>query len=284
MSAVARPGAEAVVAVGKHLISFEETRDILDYAFAALTINDNDWRTWLAPLGYDHVAPARFAAVMPEGVQARDFCIFCPETGLKLALFIKGEQIMITFGALNATASEVPVGERRTYLRGTIWSAISNLASRKPIIFDRAVDLIRRLQAHDFCAGREIILTGQSFGGGVSSYVALVTDLKAYCFNSLPLGAWVEAEVGAERRELAARKITQLTVLGDWLSDTTVPAVVGLFSRIHVPGRRVYMASAYPRSAIDTHTLLVGSMLCSLGFEDSARPSDILPRLRGDRA
>ena len=115
-----------------------------------------------------------------------------------------------------------------------------NLACDRPLVFERAISLVQLVQNHQAYQNLDLVLTGQSFGGGLASSTALKIDgCRAICFNSLPLGPWAQLEISP----LTEHKITQVTVVGDWLSDNPflrwMPAVLpgksGLLSLQLIP-------------------------------------------------
>lgn len=265
-------------------ITQEEAQEVLHYAFAAPAVHNNEWNTWLAPSGYTHISPIDLPRwVLVDQMEARAFCFFDPETGLKAALFQKENQLLITFAALNGFESEVPQDQRKTYLYRVIQAGAYNLLWDKPRAFERALSLVENIKNLNQFSNFHIVLTGASFGGGVASYVSLKTNLHAFCFNSLPLGSWVQTDAGPQAMELSKRKITQITVETDWLSDNFLMRAFAVLSHHFplplVPGKRVFLPTAYQSNLFETHSYVVGSLLVFKGFNRSDLPEFIIPQL-----
>lgn len=181
-----------------------------------------------------------------------------------MALFRKDRQILVAFGATNSSETEVSPSEKTSYRNYVLWEAVKNIFWKKPLLFQRAYDLVGALRE---VLDGEMVLTGQSLGGGLASYVGLKLDLKTICFNALPLGSWVHQEVPQLDSE---RRITQVTLDTDFLSDNRF---------LWLPGRRLFVPTAYPGNTIETHGYIVGSLLDFLGFSRCAKPAEVVERV-----
>lgn len=264
-------------------ITPEEAKRVLPYAFSAPAIHMNTWSTWLEPSGYRHISPASLTLpVLPGQIEAREACFFDPQTALKVALFQKGNELMLVFGALNSSYTEVDPASRNAYMRKLLGAGGYNLVWGRPLVFQRALELVDMLKNLPHFQNLELRLAGQSFGGGIASYVALKLDCPAICFNSLPIGSWVSRDVGPAGIQLADRNIKQVSVEGDWLSDNFLMRyrdwVSAMISLPSLPGKRVFVPTAYA-SLNETHAYVVGSLLVYTGFDRCAQPAGIVQML-----
>lgn len=98
-------------------------------------------------------------------------------------------------------------------------------------------------------AGKQVILTGHSLGGGLASYASIKTGLHATAVNSAPLAL---NHLGLN--PLKARNITQYYVPGEALSilNAKNPLDIRPGNQIAVQGRNSILD---PRSTISNHSL-----------------------------
>lgn len=265
-------------------ITQTEAKSVLHYAFATPAICTNQWETWLKPSGFKHLSPTSLSMTnLPRQIEKREFCFFDPETALKVALFEKGNDLLVVFGALNSSSTEVDDAQKSAYMRKLLCAGGYNLVWGRPLVFQRACELVTALKEMPRFKHLNMVLTGHSFGGGIASYAALKLNCRAICFNSLPLGSWVKHDIGTEGIKLADRMIRQITIAGDWLSDNFLikyrHLVSAVFTLPSLPGRRVFVPTAYPTNRFETHSYIVGSLLVHTGFDKCDQPASIVPKL-----
>lgn len=256
----------------------EEIKKLLPYAFSALAISDNNPSEWLEyPNGYLHIKPNSLAlAKLPGKLEARESCFYDPETALKIAIYQSGSELLIAFGALNSSKTEVEASLLWTKKRVLLYAGAFNLLWGKPTVFRQAVEFVSLLKDMACFKHLEVVITGQSFGGGLASYTALKIACRAICFNALPLGGWIHTDVESDLKELADKNITQVTIEGDWLSDNTVVRCQCFpFHQVNLVGKRVFVPSAYPGNRMETHDYIVGSLLEEIGIDGSTRPAQL---------
>lgn len=257
-------------------------KEILPYSFAVPTPSNNSWEYWLKPAGYERISPFELhLEKLPGQVEAREECFFCPETALKVGLFRKGNELIVLFGALNSFKSEVAEDQVNSRLWSLIKAGSYNLFLGRPLIFERAHELVTLLRKDPRFKDNELVFIGQSYGGGLAAYNALkVEKCRGYCFNALPIGAWVRAEVGEENYKQARERITQVSINSDWLSDNILMRSRQCFESYlpDLPGIQVIVPSAY-ENPNETHGHVVGSLLKYAGFDVGSSPKDVMEKL-----
>ncbi|MBA2367910.1 MAG: hypothetical protein H0V82_02665 [Candidatus Protochlamydia sp.] len=267
------------ISINNKEISKENISRLLPYSFTAPVISGESYEYWMKPVGYEEINPnALSLGELPGQLEARENCFFCPETALKIAVYKKGNELVIVFGALNAFKTEIPQ-EQHSYKTWTLLKAGSyNLFWGPPLIFKRAHQLVQLIQNAPQFKDDQLVMVGQSFGGGLAAYTALkISNCRGICFNALPLGAWIYEEV-EECKTLAYSKIIQVTVNTDWLSDNFFMRYRNFLDGYmpSLPGKRIFVPTAYPNNSIETHDYICGSFLNYLGYEVSAQPEDVL--------
>src|SRR5262249_13227694 len=125
---------------------------------------------------------------LPSSLEAHDFCLFDTKTHLKLSVLIKGNEVVIPFGALNSQESEVKA-DASTLKMG----AIGNYLGVTPAVYQEADLVVAWLKKQPEIQGKQIILTGGSLGASLASYVALKQGEKAIVFNPYPTGPGLQA-------------------------------------------------------------------------------------------
>jgi hypothetical protein len=257
----------------------EEIKALIPYSFAVPTLCDGPWEYWLKPVGFERISPGELSiGQLPGRLEARATCFFCPETALKVALYKKGNELLVVFGALNSFTTEI-AEEEHCSMRWTVLKAGAyNLYGGRPLMFKRAHQLVKLIQDAAQFKDDQLVLVGQSFGGGLAAYAALkIANCRGICFNSLPLGNWVDQEV-EDCKNLAYEKIKQITVKSDWLSDNCLMRNREMMDSYmpSLPGKMIFIPTAYPNNMFETHAYIVGSLLKFIGHETTSRPEDVI--------
>ncbi|MBA2367911.1 MAG: hypothetical protein H0V82_02670 [Candidatus Protochlamydia sp.] len=259
----------------------DEIKALIPYSFAVPTVADGSWEYWLKPVGFEPISPGELSiGQLPGQLEARTTCFFCPETALKVALFKKGNELMIVFGALDSFTNEVPEKDHNSKWWSVIKAGAYNLLWGRPLAFERAHQLVQLLQNATQFKDNQMVLVGQSFGGGLAAYTALkIANCRGICFNSLPLGSWVNQEI-EDCKNLGYAKITQVTVKLDWLPDNYLMRNREIFesyvSMPWLPGRTLSIPTAYPGNIFETHAYIVGSLLKFTGHEITSSPREVM--------
>lgn len=273
---------EILTAIQRPLISHEEIQNSMPYAFGAPTICTNMWKDWIEHFGYKHIEPLCIENLSNQNkIEAREFCFFDIETGLKVALFEKDQQLLILFGALNSSKTEVNKDQSQShYIKKVVIAASYNLIWGKPLLFQRAFELVSQLKEHSRFINMQFVLTGQSLGGGIATYVGLKLQLETICFNSLPLGTWVKREIDQATLNLAHRNIKQIIIESDWLSDNLLlKKMSSVFSYVvslpHLYGEKKYVPTAFPNDVIESHAHIISSLTKFINIAEGLQPSQI---------
>src|ERR1700733_15339315 len=177
----------------------EEAKNNIKYACAAAAIQRNK-HIWLKPFGYQLISATDFKS----DLQVQDSIHFDPETGLKIGVYAKGDEILITFGAYGSHATQfdtkTPEGKQKsTALQNRIvTNSLAGFLGSKPTLFKKADTFVKGLRNTEAFKDKKIILTGQSIGGTIASYVSLKQQISAVVLNAAPLGAGLQEEIGDE--------------------------------------------------------------------------------------
>jgi hypothetical protein len=258
----------------------EEAKEYLPYFLStAFAYSSNP--QWITPLGYNVISPKEME-ITSQVLEARDACFFDPNSGLKIVLMEKENDVIISFGALKSDLSEVsnnPKESKRLYVLGN-FNSCTNLLGTTPPIYHQANCFLDEILRHPRFQGKKITLTGQCYGGSLAQFLALKHELKAYCINSLPLGAGLQQEISDDTLMRADDFVEHISVEGDWLSDLrTAKYVDFLLSGVGIKtpgnfGRRFSIPSAYS-SGKETHNYALGSLMSYLGLDKRVRVEDV---------
>ena len=127
---------------------------------------------------------------------------------------------------------------------------------------------------------------GQSRGGGYAQYIALKNKQQAICFNSVPMGAGLQAEIPTEILNKAERYCTHLCVEGDLYNDNPY---LSPFDRalstlgVRTPGSfgHCYSIPTAYKSSGDTHSYVLGSLFSYLGYDKRCKMSEYVASQSG---
>lgn len=153
-------------------------------------------------------------------IQARENCYFDAESGLKIVLMEKSDEIVVGFGALRSCSSEVKEVQAVKKINNKIYAtAIKNILGTTPKIYFKALEIFKALRESPYFMGKKLTLAGQCFGGSIASFVALSEKQQAYCFNSIPLGVGLQKVLGKNKLMEAKKYITHISVKNDYITD-----------------------------------------------------------------
>ena len=254
--------------------------DYLPFASMGNYIHKKDLE-WITPFGFSPIDPTTLNTQSHQ-LSSFDYCFLDPNSGLKIALVEKGNEIVIIFGALASYKSELknqPNQLRKTQ-RNLQQTVVSNLLGFTPSIYTQAHLFVKDLLLAPHLKGKKITLYGASFGGSIASYVALKLQLPAICINSLQLGAGLQQEIGDEKLQQADRYVTHISVKDDYLTDSPI---IGYLDRafsfvgIRTPGNfgEKYRISTPYRSYLKIHSYMLGSLMHHVGFHWKTLPVNL---------
>lgn len=266
---------------GQKMLTSEETKPYLQYAALVACIHNGEDSDWIHPLGIQRINPLNLNVSLPGSLVAHKNYFFDEQSGLKMALFQKGEDTLVVFGALNAGEFHESGDVRTVVSHNLLTSAVGNLLGSVSALYEQADSAIKILKTH--CASTTtLILTGQCLGGSLASYVGLKQQIKTVSFNTLPLGAGLQQALGEERLKDAEEYITHISATTDRVSH--LPVIVGLFDAavnflgINTPGnfgKKYLIPTAYKAYSRDTHWYFTGSLMKHLGFSERATTAAI---------
>ncbi len=222
-------------------------------------------------LGYNIISPSSIN-VKDKQLEKKETCFFDPLSGLKVSIFENNNSIIVALGTLNSHKSELsdPKHIKDLYVQMRS-SGVTNLLGFKPKIYSQVDEFFSTLILDPHLKGKEITLTGHCFGGSLASYVALKHGKKAFCINSLPLGAGLQQDIGKKRLKTAPEHITQVSIQNDWLTDSYIAKIFDIFLSsifIKTPGRfgkKTFIPSAFKDSK-NSHNRIVSSCKSHLGL------------------
>jgi hypothetical protein len=257
-------------------IEKSEAEHYLPYLATCAFVHSTDTE-WLAS-GWTPIPPKNMVLEFPH-IEAHDLCFFDPRNGLKVTLVEKGDEVIITFGALKSFES---VKSNHSCLTTKQYgTAAANILGSTPAIYSEAEQFIDCLVSHPRIANKKIVFAGQCFGASLASYVALRRKEQAICFNSLQLGAGLQYQIGEATLKNADNYVTHISATHD---SFTRNKTYDIFDRvltalyIRTPGcygKGASIPSAYP-DARRSHEYILGSFMKYLGYSERDKPSQIV--------
>lgn len=200
-------------------LSSNEAATIVKYAAAATVCHACDDR--FVKSEYTLLKPQKLSITEKDiSITPRENCYFDEESGLKIVLMEKCDEIVFGFGALRSCSSEVKDAKGIKKLNNKIYAAaINNIIGTVPKIYFKALEIFKVLKQAPYLSGKKITLTGQCFGGSIASFIALSEKQQAYCFNSVPLGVGLQKALGNNKLSEAKKYITHISVKNDYITD-----------------------------------------------------------------
>ncbi|MBA2368874.1 MAG: glycogen/starch synthase [Candidatus Protochlamydia sp.] len=266
-------------------LSPTELRPFLKYAAigTASYATEQKWLEGLDGLDFYQLQPDDIdASALPPGIVLREKCLFDQETGLKIVIVKNDHELIIAFGARGSATSELQ-DERQgeAVKKKQIHLGVANFVGATPSIYKHASQVVELIKNSRIAEGKEIALTGQSFGGSLAEYVGLKLKIPTYCFNSFPIGVGLQADLGSEALAQADRYITHVSAEADIFSDNpwtkTIDRIVN-FLGLRTPGnfgRRFSIPSAY-KDYFSTHSYVLGNIMQHLDYDLRSLPNDVI--------
>ena len=211
-----------------------------------------------------------FVKVVGVGLQSKDSVLFDPDTGLKIAIYQKGVDVIVTFGAAGYHASQFKKNEEEkaeAVKDKIIKSAVANLFGMRPALYTKADKFVKALLDSDQFKDKRVAVVGQSVGGTIASYVSLRQQIPGFALNAIPLGCGLQTKIGERNLRNADQFLTHIISKGDIFSD--LPVIVGVVDAVvsslgfRMPGNfgtKHHIPSIY-KSIMDNHTFVIGSLI-----------------------
>ncbi len=206
-------------------------------------------------------------------IESMERYFFDPNTYLKASLLEKEDELILSFAAIKNL--HYPFLTKCRISK----DIIQPLLGFHPEIFEQASDLVVALRKIPHLQNKKLTLTGECFGAALASYAALKNQLPAVGFNSFPLGAGQQYQLGKKRLEEADNYITHISVKTDLVSDVSrkhkwfdsILSGIGIRTPGHF-GHRFLIPSVYQK-AVETHIFPLCSVMRHLGYDARTKPS-----------
>ena len=244
----------------------EELKTYMQYAYVNASANNAKFGP-LKKMGYHPINPSEISTSAIEGLELRGNYFFDPSSGLKVILFEKEDEVILSFGALDSSRNVVSDPKKYEALkRKGIKCGLSNLLGGVPDRYSQAERFVNALRHSTRLSDKNLTLSGNCIGGSIASYVALKQRLPAVCINPLPLGAGLQREIGDHRIRQADQYITNISIQSDWASDpillSTIDRIIS-FIGIRTPGifgHRYDVPTHFGWDLCSTHTRVLTSL------------------------
>jgi hypothetical protein len=240
---------------------------------------------WLNPKcllpGWRHI-PAEsldFGGAPRDGTPvAKNGYFFDPATELKVVLVEKGDELVISFSALNIREQSLI----RAFFSGnpSVRTVIGSMSGFIPPIYEKADAFVQSIRNLPQFQNKRITLSGHCYGGAIASYVGIKSSIPAICLNTFPLGVGLQKYLGSDRLNRADEYVIHISSEHDFLTERPYQAPADIFfSRLGLRtpghfGRRFLIPSAYSNSK-ESHLYPLSSMIQHLGYDHRADPQDL---------
>jgi hypothetical protein len=231
-------------------------------------------------LGFNLVSPLDLNRKDPS-FDAYESCYFNEKTGVKIVIFEKENEIVIGFGAKDSLPGPINDEERIKEIKSHQVSVIkNNLIGLNEEAYGQTQAFIEKLLGDRRFDKKKITLVGSCFGGSFAQYIGLKLKIRAVCFNSLQMGAGLQAEIGEKNIQEAKFFVKHIGVEKDFLNDSRLLKSLDLFVSslgLKTPGNfgeSFSVPSAYTTSK-GTHSYFLGSMMKYIGYDERTLPGDI---------
>lgn len=266
-------------------LSSKESLQFAKYA-AVSGSQDSCDQSWIKPMGlelYDIKNGNFDLKSIPKGIELDHDCFYDFSTGLKCTISVQGDEVIVAFGARQSLShlqwrnpninDDERMARAAKISRIQEYAIAKNLLGSVPTVYTQADTLLQVIRSHPEFQGKKIALTGQCLGGSISQYLAIKNQIPTVCFNTLALGAGLQASLGDKLLSRADEFVTHISVATDFVSDNRYLRV---FDRaltllgIRTPGnfgKRYEIPSGY-KSYDQVHTYVIGSLMKHLGYQD----------------
>lgn len=245
----------------------QEANNYIQYACAAAALQRNKHR-WLKPFDYRLISTPDFKT----GLLTQDSILFDPETGLKIGVYEKDNELLITFGAFGSHATQFDLNdpeqkEKSSALdKSIIATSLASFLGARPTLFTKADKFVKALKNSETYKDKNITLTGQSLGGSIASYVSLKQQISAVVLNAGALGAGLQEKIGDENLQKADNFLTHIVAKGDFLSNSSVFFSIAdiAFSALGIRtpgnfGKKMHVPTIY-QEVLDIHYYILGAL------------------------
>lgn len=262
-------------------LTIDEAKHHLKFVSMAAFVHANNAHDWMIPWGYTPISPDRNLEIKQTEIQQGEICLFDPQTGLKIVLAEKDNQVLIAFGAVGSYKSELK--DERKCMRTMVnqyAGGFGNLIGLQPSLFEKADRLLKEIRKSPYLQGKEMILVGQCLGGAIAQYLSMKHQIPSYCYNSLPIGPGLQQRLGADILKEAPKYVTHVYVETDPLNDSLLVSLLDQsLSRLGMRtpgnfGKCYFIPSAYAKTS-EAHSYAAGSFMQYVGYSKNSKPSEL---------
>lgn len=256
----------------------EELKPYYPYACASAFMHAN----YLAyvPNGWTVVKPSTLT-LLPN-LLCKESCFFDPNTGLKISILQKDDQLIVGFGALFSSDEELgnDASAKQKVQRQMQWSVVYQFLGGSPSIYEHTNQSIKLLREDPLFQNKKITLVGHSYGGSLAEYVALKQNLPAVCLNSVPLGGGLQQEIGLEALQKADQIIQHIASTHDVFMDLPILPTLNRFTSLlglRTPGTfgRKWLIPSFHRHPFKSHAHIFKNISAHLGYGPHTNPVDV---------
>ena len=155
-------------------------------------------------------------------MQLEKHAFFDHRSGLKVLLVENGNEIMISFGAIDAINGCILTPDQqkeKVSNKSLNISCVKNLLGGTPFIFTQADQFFNKLIQSPYLKDKKITLVGQCLGGSLAQFLALKHQLPCYGFNTFPIGPGLQQQIDPKTLKNADKFITHIYSKKDFVMD-----------------------------------------------------------------
>ncbi|MEI8301415.1 MAG: hypothetical protein WCG10_07420 [Chlamydiota bacterium] len=194
-------------------------------------------------------------------MQLEKHAFFDHRSGLKVLLAENGNEIMISFGAIDAINSHILTPDQqkeKVSNKSLNISCIKNVLGGTPLIFTQADQFFNKLIQSPYFKDKQITLVGQCLGGSLAQFLALKHQLPCYGFNTFPIGPGLQQQIDPKTLKNADKFITHIYSKKDFVMDGKLYNFLNhFFNRIGIKTAgnfgKSYYIPAYFKKSSDIH-------------------------------
>ncbi len=261
-------------------LSQEEAKAYVN-PLAIVSYTYNGDTSWIEPLD---IRPAQLSDTECKelGIQKDKSRFIDTKTNVSFSITEQGDNLFLSFSGAKSnwwsSLSKWTVNPQETK---ETFATVGSMCGSCDELYQDLDKLFLRLKQSPKWNRKKWTLLGQSRGGGYAQYIALKNKQQAICFNSVPMGAGLQAEIPQEVLSNAKRYCTHLCVEGDIGNDnpylTPFDRILSTLG-IRTPGSfgHSYSIPTAYKSSTDTHNYVFGSLFSYLGYDKRCKMSEYI--------
>lgn len=243
----------------------QEAKDILP-TVSMCAFAHRSYVKWV-PEGYRPIKVDTLG-VEASDMQLEDHAFFDHRSGLKVLLVEKDNEVMISFGAIDAINGHAYTPDQqkeKVSNKSLDISCGKNLLGGTPFIFTQADQFFNKLIQTPYLKDKKITLIGQCLGGSLAQFLALKHQLPCYGFNTFPIGAGLQQQIESKTLKNADKLITHIYSKKDFIMNNKLCIFLDkIFSSfgIKTAGNfgKIYYIPAYFKNSSDVHNCILDAL------------------------